>query len=352
MSQVICGLTFEQYIEFHSKFVLLMQNEATVEQLVEFLAEYSQKPVWEEGETGESLCSDYYMGGGLKPWEDVIAKNSELAGRKAMALLNIANAQEHGGLEGDSGIEIAGVSLEAYAELCATYHLHTGNEAAAETALAPIFAKHGVRDKSHFDEINREFSAAIQADETGHLSSHYGRLFMEFQPQHAANCAATIGEAVTANQARLEHDEKKKESLHIKLREMSKSSGPEEIAQLVRDTYPEEADDEEFLDDHLSEVADDLYEEEELEQVKVLLAARFEILQPGGDREEWVAERLDELFGAVRVKADKIEIGMTDSGMTVSAYDKKKPLSSMRPSSMWISIVVVIVIALAIVLFR
>lgn len=294
MSQSICGLNFDQYLGFHREFLALAQNGASVPQMVACLQKWGQQPVWETGEEGRELDMTYYMNAGLAPWEQVLAQDPELAARRAMALMDQVNEQEHGALEEDSGIAIAGLSLEGYAELCATMHRHGGDATAMQAAIAPLFAKHGVQGMEHFTQINQAYQAAMAADDTGHMNSHYGRLFMKFSPQHQATVHSMVADAVAADQAHQRAEAAREANLLAQLRQMASGADPKLIADLVRSTYPE-AEDEDTLDYYVEKVVDEMAEAQRWNEVQVLLATRFEILGPGGDRNEWVRDELESL---------------------------------------------------------
>jgi hypothetical protein len=73
---------------------------------------------------------------------------------------------------------------------------------------------------------------------------------------------------------------------------MASRETPEAIAEYVRKSFPD-ADDEDTLDYYLQDAADQVAEKKKWEKLKTILEARFEILQPGGDRDDWVKDEMD-----------------------------------------------------------
>ncbi|MBN1182682.1 MAG: hypothetical protein JXB49_10370 [Bacteroidales bacterium] len=289
MSKTICGMTLDEYIKFHCEFVDLTRQisdgDATDDDIIPFLKKHGQEPVIMEG--ADILDPIYYMGAGLKPWEDEIIKDPQMQSQKAMALLNFQNQQIHGDSADSADIEIEGLSLEGYAHICAVSH--GGGD------VAPLYKKYGVRDQEHFNEINNAYWAAMNTDATGMLATHYSDFFMKYSPQHAATVNQMMADAMEAGTKQLEDTEKRTQEVYKTVKKMAKSGAkPVDIAAYVRETITD-AEDEDELDYYLENSMDELVDNEKWDAVKILLQARFEILQPGGDMEEWVEEEMESL---------------------------------------------------------
>jgi len=292
MSTEACGMTFEQYVEFHCGFVALMRQvgdgEKTDADIVPFLKGHGQDAVF-DADDPEALDMDYYMGAGLKPWEDIINANADLAGKRAMLLMQAQNQGLHrDSTDSAQDVEIEGISLETYAKVSALTH-------AGGITTTTLYAENGVRDEAHWNAVNTGYLAAMATDTTGRLAIHYGELFMKYQPQHAAavnqHVADTLGEGIAEVQATEKRDVEVKETVY----RMASSGDPAAIAHYVKEMITD-ADDEDELDWFIEPAADRLAEEKQWDALKVVLAARFLTLEPGGDRDEWIQEEFDSLY--------------------------------------------------------
>ena len=292
MSKTICGMTFDEYVEFHYKFLDLTRKirdgEAKEKDIIPFLKEQGLEPKFAEWDTkGKEIDPVYYMGAGLQPWEEEINKNPDLMSKKAMKVMELQNAQFHGDSSVSEFIEIEGVSLEAYAHMAAT--LAGGGD------IAGLYAQYGIRDQEHFNEVNEGFMAAMTADATGMLSVHYGNMYMKYAPEHAAAVNQSVADAMAANTQLLADNEERSEKLPKKLRKMARGgSSPEELIEYIKEAVPD-ADDNEELDLFLEEAGEQLAEKKKWKPLKTLLEARFKLLDPGGSMEEWIEDEMDSL---------------------------------------------------------
>lgn len=287
MSKKICGMTFDEYIQFHyefNKFMLRDDKEVTTEDTIQFLKEHGQEPVYAEYDDKE-LDMEYYLMAGLKPWEDEINKDPEMQSKKAMALINLQNKDMHGETTDSADIEIEGLGLEAYAHICAT--------AAGGGDVTPLYKKYGIKDQAHFDQINNAYWAAMNTDGTGMLTTHYSEFYMKYSPEHAANVNQMITDAVAEDSARMATEDERNKEVNKNLKKMAKSGqDPKEIADYVRKIITD-ADDEDELDWYVEDAISGLEDDGEIDAIRVLQYTRFEILDPGGDRDEWVDDEME-----------------------------------------------------------
>lgn len=282
MSQVICGMTFEQYLKFVCEFEDAT-HEGETDKLVALLRRYGQEPVWDEANPGK-LDTVYYMMGGLKPWEDVIMEDPQLQARKGIALVQYQNEKIHGPAEESADVEIEGVTLDQYAQMCVKMQADPQNYVA-------IYKGFGVRDDEHWSAVSQGFQAAMSTDGTGRLSTHYGQLYLKHAPQHAAAMTQEVADSIAADRERQAAEERRDTEFAEKAYQMAGGGDHAAIVTLARQTFSDLDDDD--INDYLEPVAERLAEEERWDAAKVILAARFEILQPGGDRAEWLADELE-----------------------------------------------------------
>ena len=216
MSQKICGMNLDEYIQFHCEFVGLFRaisdGDATDDDIIPFLEKHGQKPVFAPDDP-EEIDPEYYMGAGLKPWEDVIIKDPDMQSKKAMGLIQWQNRGTHGDSTDSADIKIEGLSLDAYAHICAV--------TAAGGDINSLYEQYGIKDQDHFNKINAAYQSAMSTDATGMLATHYGDFYMKHSPQHAANVNQAVGEAMAASTADLQAKEKRDVEVNKKLKEMA-----------------------------------------------------------------------------------------------------------------------------------
>jgi hypothetical protein len=278
-------MTFDQYLKFACEFDDATQGEMEIDKIVELLRRYGQEPVWDKNNPGK-LDTVYYMMGGLQPWEDVIMQDPQLQARKGMALVQHQNEKIHGLAEESADVEIEGVSLDSYAQMCVKMQADPQNYVA-------IYKSFGVRDDEHWTAVSQGFQSAMSTDGTGRLSTHYGQLYMKYAPQHEANVIQSVADSIEADRERQAAEERRDAEFAEKAYQMAAGGDHRAIVALARQTFSDLDDDD--IDDYVEPVAERLGEEGRWDAAKVILAARFELLQPGGDREEWLADELESL---------------------------------------------------------
>jgi len=291
MSKTICGMTFDEYVDFHYEFLDLMRKigdgEAKNKHIIPFLKDHGLEPVISEWDPKE-IDPVYYMSAGLQPWEEYINKSPDLQSKKAMRLIEFQNRQLHGDSSESSDIEIEGLTLDGYAHICA-------NLTGAGGDVNALYAQYGIKDQDHFNRISEAFMAAMTADTTGMLSTHYSDFYMKHAPQHAAAVHQTLADAMAENTEMLADNDERSEKVPKKLRKMARAGeDPEALLAYVRKAIPD-ADNEEELDLYMEEAAEALAEKKKWKALKIMLKARFILLNPGGSMDEWIEDETESL---------------------------------------------------------
>ncbi|UCH77298.1 MAG: hypothetical protein JSU81_06030 [Candidatus Coatesbacteria bacterium] len=292
---IIQGLTLEQYALYSAEANLLRQkweqSEGSLDirdEMLGILKKYSQNPATCMDEEGNL---NYHACGLIAEWHDVINKDAEMMTQYSQISGDYVSKQMFGTAEATAGETVEGVTLEQYAETAAkTQH-------ASEVEAPGIIMNLGYyKDMDHYGRVRDAFTKAMEEDVSLKLATHFGQLFAKYGTAHME--AATQHTIDVVAEA-IEEGEDRDALIEEAVREVVKRAAAGDVAGIVdylKQTFPDDADDNDALDWYLDKACDLLAEAGNRDAARHLLGVRHGLVGEDEDREEWIESELDSLF--------------------------------------------------------
>jgi hypothetical protein len=288
----IRGLTLAQYAAFSAEAGMLRmeweKSEGTLDirdRMLAILAKYGQDPnsCMVDGQLSYHAC-------GLIPeWHDAINADPKLLVEYSQLSGAITSKMMFGGAETSAENSIEGVSLEHYAETCAKIQ----NKSEAETP-GIVTALGYYTDLDHWGRVRDGFNAAMSADTSLKLATHFGQLFAKYGQGHmAASTQFTEDVIAEAKEAEADRDELITKTTR-EIAALAAGARGAEILPLLKKNYPD--DDNDYYDWLVDKALDMLAEAGNKDAARNLLAVRYDLCGETENKKEWIENELDSLF--------------------------------------------------------
>jgi hypothetical protein len=292
---IISGLTLEQYALYSAEANTLRQkweqSEGTLDikdEMLGILRKYSQDPRTCMDEDGEL---NYHACGLIAEWHDVINKDAEMMVKYNQISGDYVSKQMYGSAESTDIAAVEGVTLEQYAETCAkVQHASEADAPAIVTGLGYY------KDMDHYGRVRDAFNKAMEEDTSLKTTTHFGQLFAKYGTDHMA---ASHQHTVDILEEAIEDDEAREELTQEAIKEvMKKAAGGDTsgILAYLKQTFPDDADDNDAIDWYLDQACDLLGEAGNRDAVKALCEVRYPLVGEDEDKEEWIQSELDVRF--------------------------------------------------------
>jgi hypothetical protein len=151
-------------------------------------------------------------------------------------------------------------------------------------------------DMDHYGRVRDAFNKAMETDTSLKTTTHFGQLFAKYGTDHMA---AATQHTIDIVEEAIEDDEAREELTQQAIKEvMKKAAGGDAsgILPYLKQTFPDDADDNDALDWYLDQACDLLGEAGNRDAVKALLEVRYPLVGEDEDKEEWIESELDTRF--------------------------------------------------------
>jgi hypothetical protein len=284
----------EQYARFSAEANLLRmdweKSEGTLDirdKMLAVLAKYNQDPRTCLDEDGNL---NYHACGLIPEWHDLINKDAEMLVKYSQLSGEVTRQAMFGGAEGSAGTAVEGVDLDTYAKTCAML------QGKSEGEVPGIVMALGYKDMDHWGRVRDGFNAAMGADTTLKLATHFGELFAKYGQGHMA---AATQFSVDVAQEHIEEGEARDKLQADAVKEVMKMAvggKKTEILPYLKKTFPDDADDADALDWYLDKACDLFGEAGNKDGARAVLEVRHGLRGEDEPLKEWVDHELELLF--------------------------------------------------------
>jgi len=288
---VISGLNFEQYAKYFAEAGALRQKwemsggSADIQaEMLQVLAKYNQDPATCMDEDG----LNYHACGMILQWQDVINSDPQLL----VKFSQVQSAQVQQSMFGDAGesasLAVEGISLEKYAETAAKL------QNAPESEHGDAVASMGYADMDHYQRVSDGFTAAMEKDMK--IASHFGQLFAQYGTGHMANMQQLSEDLVARHLQDVEDSDDLEEQAIAEVMKRAASGQATTVVDYLKQTFPDDADDNDALDWYLDKACDQFGEAGNRGAALALLEVRFTLQEDEDDKDDWINSAMELLF--------------------------------------------------------
>jgi hypothetical protein len=293
---VIRGLTLEQYAAFSAEAGMLRQkwemSEGKIDimaEMLQILAKYHQDPRSCMDEDGKL---NYHACGLIYEWHEAINNDPEMLVKYSQLSGEITRKAMYGDSETAGGeTVIEGVNLDQYARACATLQGKSEAEVPAVIAELGFFT-----DMAHWGRVRDGFNAAMGADTSLKLATHFGELFAKYGQEHmAASTQYTVDVVTMAKEEQDDRDALQQKAFRD-VAQMAATGRAGEVLSYLKTTFPDDANDNDVIEWYLDKSLDVLADAGNRDAAGALLGIRYDVRGETEPKSEWVEHELDMLF--------------------------------------------------------
>jgi len=293
---VIRGLTLEQYAAFSAEAGMLRQkwemSEGKIDimaEMLQILAKYHQDPRSCMDEDGKL---NYHACGLIYEWHEAINNDPEMMVKYSQLTGEFMRKAMYGDSEAAGGeTVIEGVNLDQYARACATLQGKSEAEVPAVIAGLGFFT-----DMAHWGRVRDGFNAAMGADTSLKLATHFGELFAKYGQEHmAASTQYTVDVVTMAKEEQNDRDALQQKAFRD-VAQMAATGRAGEVLTYLKITFPDDANDNDVMEWYLDKSLDMLADAGNRDAAGALLGIRYDVRGETEPKSEWVEHELDMLF--------------------------------------------------------
>jgi hypothetical protein len=155
----------------------------------------------------------------------------------------------------------------------------------------------GYADMNHWGRVRDGFNKAMEQDTSLKLSTHFGQLFAKYAPEHmAASHQHTVDLVAEHIEECEDRDALQEEAVKVCMKMAAGGQAGQMVAYL-KQTFPDDADDNDALDWYLDKACDLFGEAGNRDAATAVLQVRYGLQDDEDDpMEVWVNDQLNILF--------------------------------------------------------
>jgi hypothetical protein len=289
---VIRGLTLEQYAYYSAEAGMLRQkweqSEGTLDiynEMLQVLAKYGQDPrtcVDEDGNLNYNACGLIYE------WHEAINNDPEMLVKYSQYCGNFTQKAMFGSSSATAEQTIEGISFETYAKTCALV------QGKSEADMPAFLASLGYKDEDHYKRVSEGFNAAMAADTSFKMTTHFGELFAKYNAGFIAQGTQYSVDAVAEAMDDHEEMEKLQQTAIREVARLAASGQANGVVDYLKKTIPDV--DEDSMEWYMGYALDLLAKAGNRDAARALLSVRYDVRGETDNKQEWINSELDILF--------------------------------------------------------